>query len=87
MIGPRDLRDSSLLSDLAFRFDLSGSPPIVSMMGFRDRSSGPPGIGIELNEEAFEHYPPVPYERPPLIAPDGGTFPKLESVEGPTDDD
>ncbi len=31
-----------------------------------------PGIGIELNEEAFEHHPPVPYERPPLIAPDGG---------------
>ena len=31
-----------------------------------------PGIGIELNEEAFEHYPPVPHERPPLIAPDGG---------------
>ena len=31
-----------------------------------------PGLGIELNEEAFAHYPPVPYERPPLIAPDGG---------------
>ena len=30
-----------------------------------------PGLGIELNEEAFKHYPPVPYERPPLIAPDG----------------
>jgi galactonate dehydratase len=31
-----------------------------------------PGIGIELNEEAFKHYPPVPYERPPLVMPDGG---------------
>jgi galactonate dehydratase len=30
-----------------------------------------PGLGIELNEEAFKHYPPVPYQRPPLIAPDG----------------
>ncbi|MBM3279606.1 MAG: galactonate dehydratase [Candidatus Handelsmanbacteria bacterium] len=31
-----------------------------------------PGLGIELNEEAFPHYPPVPYQRPPLITPDGG---------------
>jgi galactonate dehydratase len=31
-----------------------------------------PGLGIELNEEAFPHYPPVPYVRPPLIGPDGG---------------
>jgi galactonate dehydratase len=30
-----------------------------------------PGLGIDLNEEAFPHYPPVPYSRPPLIAPDG----------------
>ena len=30
-----------------------------------------PGIGIELNEEAFKHYPPVPYDRPPLINVDG----------------
>ncbi|MFN8489600.1 MAG: galactonate dehydratase [Caldilineaceae bacterium] len=30
-----------------------------------------PGLGIELNEEAVKHYPPVPYQRPPLIAPDG----------------
>lgn len=30
-----------------------------------------PGLGIALNEEAFEHYPPLPYRRPPLIAPDG----------------
>ena len=30
-----------------------------------------PGLGIELNEEAFRHYPPEPYTRPPLIAPDG----------------
>ena len=31
-----------------------------------------PGIGIELNEEAFARYPPVPYQRTPLINPDGG---------------
>ena len=31
-----------------------------------------PGLGIELNEEAFKHYPPVAYIRPPLVAPDGG---------------
>ena len=30
-----------------------------------------PGLGITLNEEAFKHYPPQPYSRPPLIAPDG----------------
>tara|TARA_B100000029_G_C17512079_1_gene936666 strand:+ start:270 stop:1439 length:1170 start_codon:yes stop_codon:yes gene_type:complete len=30
-----------------------------------------PGIGIELNEEAFKHHPPVPYERPALINYDG----------------
>ena len=30
-----------------------------------------PGIGIELNEEAFKHHPPIPYTRPPLINPDG----------------
>ena len=30
-----------------------------------------PGLGITLNEEAFKHYPPVPYQRPPLIRPDG----------------
>ena len=30
-----------------------------------------PGIGVELNEEAFKHYPPVSYDRPPLVNPDG----------------
>ncbi len=30
-----------------------------------------PGLGIELNEEALKKYPPKPYERPPLINPDG----------------
>jgi galactonate dehydratase len=30
-----------------------------------------PGLGIELNEEAFERYPPIPYVRPPLIQSDG----------------
>ncbi len=30
-----------------------------------------PGIGVELNEEAFKHYPPLAYDRPPLISPDG----------------
>jgi galactonate dehydratase len=30
-----------------------------------------PGIGIDLNEEAFAKYPPVPYARPPLIFADG----------------
>jgi galactonate dehydratase len=31
-----------------------------------------PGLGVELNEEAFKHHPPVPYTRPPLVGPDGG---------------
>jgi galactonate dehydratase len=31
-----------------------------------------PGIGIDLNEKAFEKYPPLPYNRPALIGPDGG---------------
>jgi len=30
-----------------------------------------PGLGIELNEEAFKFYPPQPYVRPPMINPDG----------------
>ena len=30
-----------------------------------------PGLGIELNEEAFVHYPPVPYVRPPIVGRDG----------------
>jgi hypothetical protein len=30
-----------------------------------------PGIGIELNEEAFARYPPLPYHRPALTNPDG----------------
>ena len=30
-----------------------------------------PGLGIELNMEALAAYPPVPYQRPPLIQPDG----------------
>ena len=30
-----------------------------------------PGLGIELNEEAFKHYPPVPYTRSPVISRDG----------------
>ena len=30
-----------------------------------------PGIGIELNEEAFKHYPAKSYIRPPLIFEDG----------------
>jgi len=30
-----------------------------------------PGIGIELNEEAFKHYPKKAYVRPPLIYEDG----------------
>ena len=30
-----------------------------------------PGLGIDLNEDAFSSYPPVPYDRPPLINPDG----------------
>ena len=33
----------------------------------RDR----PGIGIELNEEAFATYPPVPYERAAMVQADG----------------
>ena len=31
-----------------------------------------PGLGVELNEEAFSRYPPVAYERLPVIHPDGG---------------
>jgi galactonate dehydratase len=30
------------------------------------------GLGIELNEEAFKHYPPKPYMRPPVVGRDGG---------------
>ncbi|NQW18034.1 MAG: galactonate dehydratase [Chloroflexi bacterium] len=30
-----------------------------------------PGIGIELNEEAFKHYPQVPFDRKPVITSDG----------------
>jgi len=30
-----------------------------------------PGLGVELNEEAFKHYPPEPYRRSAMIAPDG----------------
>ena len=30
-----------------------------------------PGLGIELNEEAFKHYPPVPRDRRPFIGRDG----------------
>ena len=30
-----------------------------------------PGLGIELNEEAFQHYPVVAYDRPPMIYEDG----------------
>ena len=30
-----------------------------------------PGLGIELNEEAFKHYPPVRSERSPVILADG----------------
>jgi galactonate dehydratase len=30
-----------------------------------------PGLGIELNEEAFRHYPPKPYVRPPVVGSDG----------------
>lgn len=29
------------------------------------------GIGIELNEEAFSNYPPLPYKRPAPINSDG----------------
>ena len=31
-----------------------------------------PGIGVNLNEEAFKHYPPKHYDRDPLIFSDGG---------------
>ncbi|MCC6585437.1 MAG: mandelate racemase/muconate lactonizing enzyme family protein [Bryobacterales bacterium] len=30
-----------------------------------------PGLGIELNEEAFKHYPPKPYTRAPVVSRDG----------------
>ena len=30
-----------------------------------------PGLGIELNEEAFRHYPPEPRDRRPVITSDG----------------
>lgn len=30
-----------------------------------------PGWGVELNEEAFRHYPPSPWRRPTTILPDG----------------
>ena len=36
-----------------------------------------PGIGIELNEEAFKHYPPIPYDRPPLINADGSALERV----------
>ena len=30
-----------------------------------------PGLGIELNEEAFRDYPPMPYTWSPVISRDG----------------
>lgn len=45
--------------------------PLVREGGYL-RVPTAPGLGIELNEEAFGRYPPVPYERPPLVGPDGG---------------
>ncbi|MBI3667843.1 MAG: galactonate dehydratase [Acidobacteria bacterium] len=30
-----------------------------------------PGLGVELNEEAFNHYPPVPYQRRAIVGRDG----------------
>jgi galactonate dehydratase len=30
-----------------------------------------PGLGIELNEDAFSSYPPVPFDRPPVVTSDG----------------
>ena len=44
--------------------------PLVREGGFLLLPTAP-GIGIEVNEEAVEHYPPRPYERPALLNADG----------------
>jgi galactonate dehydratase len=30
-----------------------------------------PGLGVELNDEAFKHYPALPFNRAPVVFPDG----------------
>jgi hypothetical protein len=60
-IGPYMQRVELDVVDLAQCFDLTN----VALVPDR------PGIGIDLNEEAFANYPTMPYNRPPLINPDG----------------
>ena len=44
--------------------------PVTRQGGFL-LVSDRPGIGIELNEEAFKRYPPVPYQRSAVVNTDG----------------
>ncbi len=56
--------------NLGIKKDLVDEP--IKRIGGYLEIPNKPGIGVNLNEEAFKHYPPKHYERDPLIFYDGG---------------